>query len=65
MARNSQQNDEPKMNFKTYLANHNRQRNLDKVLLKWFMRHDNTNPEKSKESWDEEIQKFFSETEKK
>jgi hypothetical protein len=52
-----------KISLNQYLAVYNRKRILDKVIRTWFNRIDNTNPKKTKEEWDQIINKFHTETE--
>ncbi len=49
-----------------YISQHNRNRNLDNVIRKWFFANNKTNPnpKKSKEEWDTVINSFYNETEK-
>lgn len=52
-----------KITLNEYLSNYNRNRTLDSVLKKWFLKKDRSNPLKTKEEWDVLIEKFFTETE--
>ncbi|MFA5196075.1 MAG: hypothetical protein WC401_09795 [Bacteroidales bacterium] len=47
-----------------YLSFYNRKRVLDNVIRKWFMSQDKTNPKKTKQEWEEIINRFHNETEK-
>lgn len=46
-----------------YLSKYNRQRVLDKVIMRWYLKKDHTNPMKLKEQWDKVIKGFHNETE--
>lgn len=54
----------PKISLNEYLSSHNRKKNLDDVIRKWYLIKDKTNPSKTKEDWDRVINEFFGETEK-
>ena len=55
----------PTMTLNSYLSNFGggHSRNLDKVIVKWFRKKDSSNPEKTKENWEEIIKNFFTEIE--
>ena len=53
------------ISLNAFLSNHgDHQRNLDGTIKKWYMKKDNSNPNKSKEDWKKIVEKFFGETEK-
>jgi len=53
------------MTLNSFLSNFGggRNKNLDKVIVKWFMKKDNSNPKKSKENWEKIVKSFSSEIE--
>lgn len=55
---------EETITLNAYLANFSKhRRNLDKVIIKWFRKKDNSNPVKTEEEWNRIIKGFFTETE--
>ena len=55
---------EPQINLNQYLANFFQyNRNLDKVVVKWFMKKDIRNPKKTRSEWDIIVESFINETE--
>jgi hypothetical protein len=51
------------MTLNEYLSKHNRQRVLDTVIKKWYLKKNQTNPLKEKKEWDEILKNFHNETE--
>lgn len=55
---------EPKITLNEYLSIYNRQRILDHVIKKWYMRYDPSNPLKTVEEWDGFMKTFHNQTER-
>jgi len=52
------------LTLNAYLANYgSHARNLDKVIVAWFRKKNNTNPKKTREEWTKITKSFFEETE--
>ena len=52
------------LTLNAYLANYgSHARNLDKVIVSWFRKKDNSNPKKTREEWTKITKSFFEETE--
>lgn len=54
-----------KISLNAYLATHSRQRNLDKVIVKWYTKKYKSYKPKTIDEWHKIIQEFFTETESK
>ena len=59
MARNIINTNINKMVINKYLSNYSSKRNIDSAFKKWFMKQDETNPEKTKDEWDSLYSKFL------